>query len=107
MQLRRQSVETCSDASPIVKPIAWKADCNLGAVQCALADAGAANGADLARAAGKKLLGIISDIDQVFAVIGCAATELQKGEAVRTGVRLGRDIARINRSQAIERRQHT
>src|SRR5205807_10101413 len=93
MQLRRQAVETCRDASPIVEPIAWKAHGDLSAVQCALADAGAANGADLVRAARKKLFGIISDIDQVFAVIGCAATERQKGEAVRTGARLGRDIA--------------
>ena len=73
--MRRQAVESCGDASPIIEPIAWKADGDLHAVQCAFADAGAANGADLARAAGKKLFGIVSDIDQVFAVIGRAAAE--------------------------------
>src|SRR5712691_9187332 len=104
MQLRRQAVETCRDALPIVEPIAWKADGDLSAVQCALADAGAANGADLARAAGKKLFGIISDIDQVFAVIGCAGAKRQNGEAIRPAARLGRNIARINRPQAVERR---
>src|SRR5213596_1206674 len=107
MQLRRQAVESCGDTSPVVQPIAWKADGDLSTVQRAFADAGAANGADLARAAGKKLFGTISDIDQVFDVIGCAATERQNGKSVRTGARLGRDIARINRSQAFERRQHT
>src|SRR4029077_5258354 len=97
MQLRRQAVETCGNASPIVEPIARKADGDLSAIQCAFADAGAANGADLARAAGEKLFGTISDIDQVFAVIGRAAAEWQNGESVRTGTRLCRDIARINR----------
>src|SRR5437660_2472184 len=106
MQLRRQAVESCGDTSPVVQPIAWKADGHLSTVQCALADAGAANGADLARAAGKKLFGTISNIDQVFAVIGRAAAERQDGEAVRTGARLGRDIAWVNRPQALERRQH-
>src|SRR6266849_468912 len=100
MQLRRQAVETGGNASPIVQPIAWKADGDLRTIQCALADTGAADGADLARAAREKLFWTISDIDQVFAVIGCAAAEWQNGESVRTGARLDRDIARINRSQA-------
>jgi hypothetical protein len=58
------------------------------------------------RAAGKELLGLVREIDEVFAFIGRAGAERQDGEPVRTGGRLRLDITRIDGAQPLGRRQH-
>ena len=105
MQLRHQPAGAGGDAAPIVKPSAWKAQRDCGGVDLPLIQAGAAHGADLARAAGEELLGRRPDIDQILAVVGRAGAKRHDGEPVRAGTGLGFDIARIDRPQPVRGRQ--
>ena len=106
MQLRRQAVEGCGDISPIRKTVARKADTDLRAAKCAFADTATRNRAGLARAACEKLLGIVEAVDEVLPFIRGASTKRQKSKPIWSGLGLSREVTRINRAQALERRQH-
>ena len=105
MQLRDEPVEAGGDGAPIAKPGAREAKCDLGRFEHPFLNAGAGHRIAGTRAKSEKLLGIASDIDQIFARIGRAGAERQNGKPVRSRARVGFDIARIDGAQPIERRQ--
>src|SRR5215469_2043621 len=106
-QLRRQPVESRCNITPIAEPIARKADGHLGAFERALADAGPRGPTGAMRAAGEELFRIACWINEVFTIVRRAAAKRQNRKPVRSRLRLRAEIARIDRAQPLERRQHT
>ena len=96
MHLRDQLVERSCDVAPMIQPVAWKAQSDVGSAEHALVNACAGHGSGLTRAADKKLFGIAGDINEVFALEGGAGTKRKNGESVRAGYSLRFDVLRLN-----------
>src|SRR5262249_10815405 len=70
MQPRNQFIDMACEALPIVKPIARKAEGDIGIVDATLKQAYARVGDALARAARQEMLGLIRFKDEIVAVVG-------------------------------------
>src|SRR5712671_5068366 len=105
-QLPDQAVEPGRDLAPTLEPVARKSHRDIGLADAPLVETGTGREpVDGARAAREESFGRRGIVGEILALIGRAVAKSDDRKTRRRGAGFGRDVARINILEPLDRRQ--